>query len=64
MLERGGWELIASLGAGTFVCLLITGREIDTETCEVDNVFPPDDIWFTSDNNTNSVIIYNFCLHV
>ena len=41
--DRGGWELIDSHGAGTVVCPFITGRGIGTETCEMDNVFPPDD---------------------
>ena len=42
--HRGGWELIDSHGAGTVVCPFITGRGIGTETCEMDNVFPPDDL--------------------
>ena len=42
--DRGGWELIDSHGAGTVVCPFITGRGIGTETCEMDNVFPPDDL--------------------
>ena len=25
---------------------------MDTKTCELDNVFPPDDPWFASDTNT------------
>ena len=25
---------------------VITGRGVGTETCEVDNVLPPDDLWF------------------
>ena len=37
--DRGGWELIDSHGAGTVVCPFI-----GTETCEMDNVFPPDDL--------------------
>ena len=39
-----GWELIDSHGAGTVVCPFTTGRGIGTETCEMDNVFPPDDL--------------------
>ena len=35
--DRGG-------GAGTVVCPFTTGRGIDTENCEMDNVFPPDDL--------------------
>ena len=38
--ERGGWEPIDSHGAGTVVCPFTTGRGI----CEMDNVFPPDDL--------------------
>ena len=41
--DRGGWELIDSHGAGTAVCRFTTGRGVGTETCEMDNVFPPDD---------------------
>ena len=29
---------------GTVVCPFTTGRGIGTETCEMDNVFPPDDL--------------------
>ena len=47
--DRGGWELIDSYGAGTVVCPFITGRGIGTETCEMDNVFPPDDLLFGLD---------------
>ena len=39
-----GWELIDSHGAGTVVCPFITGRGIGTETYEMDNVFPRDDL--------------------
>ena len=31
-------------GAGTVVCPFISGRGIGTETCEMDDVFPPDDL--------------------
>ena len=41
--DRGGWELIDSHGAGTVVGPFTTGRGMGTETCEIDNVFPPDD---------------------
>ena len=41
--DRGGWELIDSHGAGTVVCPFTTNRVKGTETCEMDNVFPPDD---------------------
>ena len=42
--DRGGWEVIDSNGAGTVVSLFTTGRGIGTETGEMDNVFPPDDL--------------------
>ena len=29
---------------GTVVCPFTTGRGIGTETCEMDNVIPPDDL--------------------
>ena len=45
---RGGWELIDSHGASTVVCPFTTGRE-GTETCGMDNVFPPGSLWFGSD---------------
>ena len=38
---------------------LNTGREIGTETCGVDDVFPPDDLWFGSDTNTTSAFRYD-----
>ena len=41
--DRGGWELIDFNGAGTVVCLFTTSRGVGTETCGMDNVFPPDD---------------------
>ena len=47
--DRGRWELIDSHGAGIVVCPFITGRGIGTETCEMDNVFPPDDLQFGLD---------------
>ena len=39
-----GWELIDSNVADTVVCPFTTGRGVGTETCEMDNVFPPDDL--------------------
>ena len=42
--DRGGWEVIDSHGAGTVVCPFTTCRGIGTETCQMDNVFPPDDL--------------------
>ena len=47
--DPGGWELIDSHGADTFFCLLNIGRGMYTETWGIDNVYPPDDIWFGSD---------------
>ena len=41
--DRGGWEVI-SHGACTVVCPFTTGRGVGTETCGMDNVFPPDDL--------------------
>ena len=35
--------------------------EVGTETCEVDTVFPPDDLWFGSDIYTN-VQFYIICI--
>ena len=37
-------KIIDSHGAATVICLFTTGRGIGTETCEMDNVFPPDDL--------------------
>ena len=42
--DRGGWELIDSHGAGTVARPFTTGRRIGTETCQMDNAFPPDDL--------------------
>ena len=42
----------------------ITGRGKGTETCEVDSVFPPDDLWLGADTSMNCVILYNLCLDV
>ena len=42
--DHRGWELIDSHGADTVVCPFTTGRGIGTETFEMDNVFPPDDL--------------------
>ena len=35
----------------------MTGRVIGIGTYEVDSVFPPDDLWFGSDTNTNSEVL-------
>ena len=39
--------------------LFKTGRGIGTETCEVDNVFPADDLWFDLDTDMNCAVMYN-----
>ena len=41
------------------ITLLNTGRGIGIETCEVNVVFPPDDIWFGSDTITKCAVIYD-----
>ena len=43
-LDRGGWEMIDSHGAGTVVCPFTTCKGVGTETCGMDNVFPHDDL--------------------
>ena len=56
--DRERWELIDSHGAGTVVCPL--GTEI---TCEMDKVFPPDDLQFgldTYDSLYEYIYIYIF----
>ena len=46
-------EPIDSHDAGTILRVsIITDLRISTETCEMDNVFPPDDLWLCSDTNT------------
>ena len=47
--DRGDGELINSHGAAHMCVLLNTGGEMGTETCEADDVFPPDDHWFDLD---------------
>ena len=42
--DHGEWELIDPHGAGTVVCPFTTATGIGTGTCEMDNVFPPDDL--------------------
>ena len=42
--DHGGWKLIDSHGAGTAVFPFTTGKGVGTETCGMDNVFPPDDL--------------------
>ena len=40
------------------ICLsIITGRGMGTETCGVDCVFSPDDIWFGLDINMNCTVL-------
>ena len=46
---RGGWGLVDSHGAGTVIYPFTTGREVGTETCGMDNVFPTDGLWFGLD---------------
>ena len=41
------------------MCVLLnTGRGLGTETCEADDMFPPDDLWFDSDINLNCACVY------
>ena len=40
---------------------IITGRWIGNETCEMDNVLPPDDPWFGTDTYTNCAF-YMICI--
>ena len=47
--DRGGWELIVSHGVGTVVCPITTVIRMGTKTCEMEDVFPPDDLWFGLD---------------
>ena len=47
------------------ICLpVITGRGVGSETCEVDNVFPPDDLCFSLDTYANCGILFNVYLDV
>ena len=43
---------------------LYTGRGIGTETCWVDNVLPPGDLWFGSDANKNYTFICYQYMHL
>ena len=61
--DHGGWEIINSHAAGTYV-LLNTGRGLSTETCEVDIVFLPGNVGLGSDNDTNCAVIHNLYLDV
>ena len=54
--------LIDLLGTDTFVCPLNTG--ICTKTCGLDNMFPPDDICFGLDTNTNHMVKQDMYLNV
>ena len=49
-VKDGSWST-PMVPPGTVVCPLTTGRWIGTETCEMDNVFPPDDLLFGLDTN-------------
>ena len=42
-VEDGSWST-PMVPAGTVVCPFTTGRGIGTKTCEMDYVFPPDDL--------------------
>ena len=44
--------------------LLNKGRGLGTETCEVDNMFPPDDLGFGSYTNTNCGVMCDSYLDV
>ena len=43
---------------------LNTGRGIGTATCEADDVFPPHDLWFGLDTNSNFAAMYSLYLDV
>ena len=52
-MEVGSW----STPSVPHFCLpIITSRGIGTDTCEVDNVFPPDDFWFGADTYINYTV--------
>ena len=51
-VEDGSWST-PMVPTGTFVCPFTTSRRMGTETCEMDNVFPPDDLLFGLDTNDN-----------
>ena len=56
----GEWEQTHLHGAGRFgkcFCLLNTGREIDNEASEADDVYPCDDLGFGSYANMNCAVI-------
>ena len=43
------------------ICLpIIPGRGVDTETCRVDDVFAPNDIWFGSGTYPNMFLYFDF----
>ena len=60
--DHEGWELIDSHGAGTLVYPVNTGRGIGTDTCEANNVIPPDDLCYGPDTNTNGLVIYMYII--
>ena len=41
---------------------LITGQGTGTETCGIDSVFPPDDLWIGLDTYMNCILIYDLFL--
>ena len=44
--------------------LLTTDRGISTETCGADDLFPPNELWFGSEIDTNCAVVYNLHLDV
>ena len=47
------------------ICLpIVTGGGEGIETCEVVNVFPPNDLWFGLDTYTNCAVSYSLYLDV
>ena len=59
--RTGGWKFDYSDGIGTS-SPLIAGREISTETCGLDDVFPPDDLCFCPETLCWYICIY-ICMH-
>ena len=41
---------------------IITGGGVGTKTHEVDDVFPPDDLWFGSDIYSKCTVLYIICI--
>ena len=63
-LDWVGWELINSHDTEAFVCQLNRVRGVGTKMYGLDHVFPLDDLWFSSDTNTNHKVIQNMYLNV